>query len=639
MIKEREFRLKLLILGFTLIFFSIGGKLFYEQVIHHNDILEKAENLWERDFNITGKRGNILDCNGNVLATSISSTSLVVVPSQIEDKEKTAKALSTILEMDENTLFTQISKKVSSQKIQPEGRFLEETKIEKIEKLNLKGVYLIQDYERFYPLHNYLAQTLGFAGVDNQGLAGLELEYDEYLTAKKGSLNIGFDAKGETIDSYEEKKEESGIGNDVVLTIDKNIQDIVEREMNNLMEKYEPTQALAIAMDPNNGEILAMVSKPDFDPNEYQSYSQELINRNLPIWMNFEPGSTFKSVSFASALELNCFDMLSDTYHDVGYEIVEGARIKSWRAGGHGTQTFLQVLENSSNPGFVEISRRLGLENEYSFVMNFGFGKKSGIDLPGESSGIMFKKENMGLLEQACVAFGQGISVTPIQLVSAFSAIVNGGTLYEPHIMKYILNGVTSEVMSEGNIVKVRQVISAETSQKMRYALESVVANGGGKNAYIEGYKIGGKTGTAQKVVDGVYASNEYILSMISAVPMENPQIVLYIAVDSPNNDVQYGGTVVGPVIQNCLEDIIAYLKIERSEEQIPKKTTWLDTEKIEVENYIGKKKEEIKNEEYNILFIGEGDTVIDQMPEAKSKIESGNEVWLYLGNESETSK
>ncbi|NBK96511.1 MAG: stage V sporulation protein D [Erysipelotrichia bacterium] len=626
-------RMQIMMIAFTLVFVSILGKLFYEQVFNHNTILKKAQNLWERDFHISGLRGSILDCNHEVLAQDIPATSLVVVPSQIEDAKKAAKAISAIIEMDEEKLYQKMIKKVSTQKIQPEGRLLSEKKAQAIANLNLKGIYLIQDSLRYYPNGKYLAQVLGFSGIDNQGLAGLELQYDEYLSAKQGSLNLGFDAKGQPIENYDEKREESGKGNDVVLTIDKNIQDIVEREMNNLVEKYAPKQALALAMNPNTGEVLAMVSKPDFDPNHYQDYDASLINRNLPIWMSYEPGSTFKSITFASALDLKLFDMMQDTYMDVGYEMVEGARIKSWKAGGHGLQTFLQVLENSSNPGFVEIARRLGLDNEYQYVTDFGFGTKTGIDLPGESTGIMFQKEKMGLVEQATVAFGQGLSVTPIQLVSAFSAIVNGGTLYRPYITKYIVNPSTEEIMLENKPVKVRQVISKKTSDQMRYALESVVANGGGKNAYIEGYKIGGKTGTAQKAVNGVYLSNEYILSMIAALPMENPQIVLYIAVDSPNNDVQYGGTVVGPIIKVCMEDMIAYLDIEASDEQIPKKTTWLDPVKYEVNHYIGMQKEEVKSEKLKIVYIGEGSKVIDQMPEAGVVLDEGKEVWVYLAD------
>lgn len=636
---ENRKRVTIIWLMFIVIFASILSKLFYEQVFHHNDILEKAQNLWERDFHIAGMRGSILDRNNEVFVKDIPSTSLVVVPAQIENPKKCAKKISEILEMDEDKLYQKMTHKVSTQKIQPEGRLLSEDKVAKILALDYKGIYLIQDSLRFYPYGNYLAQVLGFSGIDNQGLAGLELEYDAYLKAEKGSLNLGFDAKGQPIENYYEKRTESGKGNNLVLTIDKNIQDIIEREMNLVMEKYEPDQALAIAMDPNTGEILGMVSKPDFNPNYYQKYSSELINRNLPIWMSFEPGSTFKSVTFASALDLNLFDMYKDTYMDVGYEMIEGARIKSWKAGGHGLQTFLQVLENSSNPGFVEISKRLGLNNEYKYVTNFGFGKKTGIDLPGESSGIMFKKENMGPLEQACVAFGQGISVTPIQLVSAFSAIVNGGTLYEPYIAKYIVNSSTNEIMKENTPKKVRSVISKETSDKMREALESVVANGGGRQAYIEGYKIGGKTGTAQKVKNGAYSGSEYILSMISAVPMENPQVILYVAIDSPNNAVQYGGTVAGPVIKACLEDIITYLDVKKSATQIPKKTTWLDPVKYKVENYIGKKKSDIQKSHLKIIYKGIGETVIDQLPKAGTILEEGKEIYLYLDDKSASTR
>lgn len=422
---------------------------------------------------------------------------------------------------------------------------------------------------------------------------------------------------------------------DVQLTIDANIQNIVEREMNNLMTRYKPASALALAMNPKTGEILAMVSKPDFDPNHYEDYSSDIYNRNLPIWMSYEPGSTFKSITFASALDLNLFDMFKDTYFDKGYEMVGGARIKSWKAGGHGLQTFLQVLENSSNPGFVEISRRLGLDNEYDYVTNFGFGEKTGVDLPGESTGIMFKKSVMGEVEQATVAFGQGLSVTPIQLVTAFSAVINGGTLYEPYITKSIQDPITHDVILEYKPTIKRQVIQEETSKQMRYALESVVANGGGKAAYIEGYKIGGKTGTAQKAENGVYSTSNYILSFLSAAPMDDPEIVLYIAADSPQNDILYGGTVIAPVVKACYEDILPYLGIEKVDEQIPKKLIWPETENFKLENFVGKKKKEVVQAGVTFTFIGEGDTVMEQMPEAGTTISSeGGEVWIYLGND-----
>lgn len=617
-----------------MIFCCILGKLGYEQIFHHEDIMEKALSLWEREFTIAGLRGSILDKNGNVLAHDIPSTSVMVVPAQIKDPDATAAKLSEVLEADKAKIKTTITKHVSTQKIQPEGRLISDDKARKLEAMDLDGVYLVQDSLRNYPNNNYLAQVLGFTGIDNQGLAGLELQYNDILTAKSGALHIPFDAKGHNVDLYQENYEAPGRGMNVKLTIDSNIQDVLEREINNLVKKYSPKSALALAMDPNTGEVLAMVSKPDFDPNHYQDYSSDVYNRNLPIWMSYEPGSTFKSVIFSSALELKLFDMYKDTYMDKGYEMVGGARIKSWKAGGHGLQTFLQVLENSSNPGFVEISRRMGLDNEYAYVKKFGFGEKTGIDLPGESSGIMFKKEAMGEVEQATVAFGQGLSVTPIQLVTAFSAIVNGGTLYKPYITKSVNDPITNEVIMEQKPTINRRVISEDTSKQMRYALESVVANGGGKPAYMEGYKIGGKTGTAQKAENGVYSSTNYVLSFLSAAPIDNPKIVLYIAADSPKNDVLYGGTVIAPIAKACYEDILPYLGVKKTKDQIPKKLVWPETENIKVKDFVGKKKKDVTQEGVRFTFIGEGDTVMEQMPEAGTTLGEQGEVWIYLGND-----
>lgn len=628
-------RITVIFLCTIMIFGCILGKLGYEQIFHHEDIMEKALSLWERDFTVAGLRGSILDKNGKVLAHDIPSTSVMVVPAQIKDADQTAEKLSEVLEADKAKIKETISKHVSTQKIQPEGRLISDEKARKLEEMDLDGVYLVQDSLRNYPNNNYLAQVLGFTGIDNQGLAGLELQYDEILTAKSGALHIPFDAKGHNVELYQENYEAPGRGMNVKLTIDSNIQDILEREINNLVKKYSPKSALALAMDPNTGEVLAMVSKPDFDPNHYQDYSSDVYNRNLPIWMSYEPGSTFKSVTFASALELNLFDMFKDTYMDHGYEMVGGARIKSWKAGGHGLQTFLQVLENSSNPGFVEISRRMGLDNEFEYVKKFGFGEKTGIDLPGESSGIMFKKEAMGEVEQATVAFGQGLSVTPIQLVTAFSAIVNGGTLYKPYITKSVNDPISDEVIMEQKPTVNRKVISEDTSKKMRYALESVVANGGGKPAYMEGYKIGGKTGTAQKAENGVYSSSNYVLSFLSAAPIDDPKIVLYIAADSPKNDVLYGGTVIAPIAKACYEDILPYLGVEKVDDQIPKKLVWPETENVKVKDFVGKKKKEVQQEGITFTFIGEGDTVMEQMPEAGTTLGEQGEVWIYLGNDS----
>ena len=618
------------LIGIGLIFSIIIGKLFYEQIFNYENILNKAMNLWQRDFHLSGQRGTIYTSDMEAVAVNMNSTSIVVVPLMIKDKENTALLLSEILECNYSSLLEKISKRVSTQKLQPEGRNISDEQRNKILELNLEGVLLVQDYKRYYPYADYLAQVIGFSGIDHQGLSGLELQYDDVLKAEKGKLQIAFDAKGNLVELSSEVVSQ-GIGNDVVMTIDSKIQNIMEREMENMFLQYEPKSALALAMNPNTGAILGMVSMPDFDPNHYQDYDNETINRNLPIWMNFEPGSTFKSITFASALEEKCFDMYKDTYYDRGYEMVEGARIKSWKLGGHGQQTFLQVLENSSNPGFVEIGRRLTKDKLYEYIMNFGFGKKTGIDLPGESSGIMFDYDAIGPVEAATMAFGQGLSVTPIQLVRAFCALINGGYLVEPYIVQDVLSPITHESMTSKKIQNHKRIISEETSALMRIALESVVANGGGKNSYIDGYKIGGKTGTAQKVENGVYSSSEYILSFLSGASMDDPQIVLYVAIDSPKNVVQYGGTVAAPVVKAMYEDILPYLNIKQSETQIPKKTTWLDPKMIEINDFIGKTREEVIQKNIQFEFIGEGNTVVDQYPKANTKIEENSKVVIVL--------
>ena len=357
-------------------------------------------------------------------------------------------------------------------------------------------------------------------------------------------------------------------------------------------------------MNPKTGEILSICSKPDFDPNHYQEASSDIYNQNMPVWKSYEPGSTFKIITFSSALNENLFDMDQDTYYDCGYEIVGGARIKSWKAGGHGLQTFREVLQNSSNPGFVEIGRRLGKERLYQYVQDFGLTKKTGVDLIGEASGIMFNYNKFGPLEQATVAFGQGISITPIQLVTAVSCCVNGGHLYKPYILDQVYDTYTKEPIYKTTPTLVRDVITEETSAKVRDALESVVAKGGGKNAYIEGYRIGGKTGTAQKAVNGSYVGGGYILSFIGVAPIDDPQVVLYIAMDNAKNCVQYGGTTVAPIAKKILEDVLNVLEVPKVTVQQEKEYTWLDTPKYTVENYVGLTKEEVKSDYFHFQFI-----------------------------------
>ncbi|WP_289420438.1 peptidoglycan D,D-transpeptidase FtsI family protein, partial [Thomasclavelia cocleata] len=607
----------------VLIVISIILKIGYIQIIDRVNIYNKAVELWQRSFPVEANRGLILDSDNNVLATNLTTASLVVVPSQIKDIEMTAQKISEILNVDTKVMQEKLSKKVSIQRIQPEGRQLDDEVAAKIDRLKLPGVYLIKDTKRYYPKDNYLGQTLGFVGIDNQGLLGLELKYDEYLNGNNGSIDYFMDAKSNPLTLYPSVYSAPTTGFDLQLTIDGDIQDIVERELNNAYDTYNPDGIWALAMDPNTGKILAMACKPDFNPNDYKSADKDVYNHNIPIWKTYEPGSTFKIITFSSALNENLFDMDKDTYFDKGYEIVGGARIKSWKKGGHGLQTFREVLQNSSNPGFVEIGRRLGKDKLYEYVKKFGLTEKTGIDLPGESKGIMFDYDVFNELEQATVAFGQGISVTPMQLVRAVCACVNGGTLYKPYLVDKIIDNYSDDIIYEKKPEALRKVISEDTSKKVRDALETVVTDGGGKNAYIDGYRIGGKTGTAQKAVNGSYVDGGYILSFIGIAPIDDPEIVLYVAMDNPKNCVQYGGTTVAPIARKMLVDILPSMGIEKVSSQRQKAYTFMDTKSVKIENYIGKSKKEVSNPELKFKFIGEGDKVIDQLPRVGEYVEA----------------
>lgn len=536
-------RMKIVIFGMVILFLIIIGRVFYIQVIDYKKLNKYATDLWSRNLPIGSDRGIIYDRNGVELANNVTNTSLIIIPNQVKNKEKVAKDLSKILNVDYDEMYRHISKKTSIEKVHPEGRNLPFDLADKINKLNYDGVYLIKESKRNYPFNKMLSHTLGFVGIDNQGLSGLELIYDKYLTGKDGSIKYFSDAKGNKLSmSQIYVQPQSGIN--VTLTINYKLQEALERELNNAVSRYNPDQALGIMMDPNTGEILAISSKPDFSPSNYQKYSIEEINRNLPIWMTYEPGSTFKIITLSASLEEKIVDLEKDTFYDSGSITVGGAKLHCWKAGGHGAETYLEVVENSCNTGFVNLGLKLGKDKLFNYIDLFGFGKKTGVDLNGEASGIIFNKNKIGDLELATTAFGQGVSVTPIQQITAVSAAINGGILYKPYIVKSLNEPQNNMVIKENKSKIVRKVLSSDTSKKVRYALESVVARGTGHNAYIGGYRVGGKTGTAQKAVNGKYLNGNYITSFIGFLPADNPQVVVYIAVDNAKGITQYGGTV-----------------------------------------------------------------------------------------------
>lgn len=618
----------------VLVLITVILKVFYIQVFQYNKLSKLASSLWSRNLPIKADRGIITDRNGKVLATNITTTSLVLIPNQISNKKEVAKKLSEILGVSYDEMYKHVSKKTSIERVHPEGRQLNYEIANKIDKLELDGVYLVKESKRYYPYKDLLSHTLGYVGIDNQGLSGVELMYDNYLTGEDGAIKYFSDGKGNKLE-LTEVYEQPQSGVNISLTIDLDIQLSIERELDNIVSKYKPDDALIIAMDPDSGEILGMGSRPDFDSNNYKNYSTEVINRNLPIWMTYEPGSTFKIVTLAASIEEKQVNLFEDKFYDDGSITVGGATIHCWKPGGHGEQTYLQVVENSCNPGFVNLGLKLGKEKLFKYIKDFGFGEKTGIDLNGESTGILFKLSNVKELELATTAFGQGISVTPIQQVTAVSAIVNGGTLYTPYIVTTFSEPETNSIIKVNKKKKIKDnIISKDTSSLVRYALESVVAKGTGRNSYIENYRVGGKTGTAQKVSNGAYMVGNYIVSFMGFMPADDPEIVLYVAIDNPKGVTQYGGTVAAPIAKSIFKDIINIKEFKMDKNGLSKEYNWLDVKYKMVPNVLGMTIEDAKKElkGFNIEYSGEGSSIIYQSPSADILVPEYSKIKVLLG-------
>ncbi|MFD2133032.1 stage V sporulation protein D [Pseudogracilibacillus auburnensis] len=621
---------------FAFVITVIIGRLGYVQFVIGQDITEKATESWLRDITFQADRGNILDVHGNPLTENISAPSVIVIPRQINDKQQVSEHLASILQMPVKDAYEYVTKNASSVRIHPKGRKITKEQEEQLVELNLNGVYLAKDSKRFYPYDDYLSHVLGFTGIDNQGLMGLEMEYDEKLKGTNGSLSYYSDAKGKKITDSSNVYIPPKDGLHLKTTIDLNIQTIMERELNLAQIKYNPDGAIAIAVDPKTGGVLAMSSRPNFHPDKYKKVDAHIFDRNLPIWSTFEPGSTFKIITLAAALEEKQIDLKNDTFFDPGYIKVGGAKLRCWKAGGHGSQTMLEVVENSCNPGFVHIGQKLGDKKLFPYIRKFGFGSKTGIDLQGEGSGILFKPEQVGPVELATTSFGQGVSVTPIQQVMAVAATINGGYLYEPYIAKEWIDPLTNEVVEQIEPNLKERVISESTSKQMREALESVVANGTGRPAYVDGYRVGGKTGTAQKVgPDGRYMANNHVVSFIGFAPADDPQIVVLVAIDNPKNTVQFGGVVAAPIVGTMIEDSLRVMNVPIRKDGLDKKYTWPDQPKVEVPDLIGLTREDLLHDmsNFDIEVHGDGDYIIDQSPEAGIKMDEGATIRIYLSN------
>jgi stage V sporulation protein D (sporulation-specific penicillin-binding protein) len=623
-----------LMLG-TIIFTALIVRLGYVQLWKGSELAQMAEDNWRRNIPFAPKRGEILDRNGVQLTYNISTPSVMAIPAQLKDAKGASEQLAKVLQTSEETLYKQMTKRSLINRIQPAGRKITQEKAQEIRQLKLPGIVVAEDNQRYYPFGSMAAHVLGFTNIDNKGLSGVEAKYNDQLTGLPGSISFMADAAGRELKGTNEAYVKPRDGLNLELTLDSHLQSILERELDQTLVQYQAKSVIAIMMDPNNGEILAMGSRPTYEPSQFREYPSATYNRNLPIWMTYEPGSTFKIITLAAALEEKKINLKNEMFYDPGYIEVAGARLRCWKRGGHGSETFLQVVENSCNPGFVVMGQRLGKEKLFDYISRFGFGKKTGIDLSGEENGIMFKPSQVGPVELATTSFGQGVSVTPIQQIAAVSAAINGGKLFKPHVAKAWSQPETGAVIESVQPELVRNVISEATSKEVRETLESVVAKGTGRNAFLDGYRVGGKTGTAQKVVNGRYSSDEHIVSFIGFAPADNPKVVVYAAVDDPQG-LQFGGLIAAPMVKNIMADALRYMKVEPSSNQLSRDYRYGETPIVEVPNLIGASLEDIY-EDLNSNFLlaksGSGKYVLSQAPKAGTRIERGSTIRIFLND------
>ncbi len=555
----------------AIIILALVGRLIYLMVFDAKYYQKKAEDLHEREREIKAARGEILDARGEVLATNKTVCTISVIHSQIREPEKVIKTLAEALEMDEAVVRKRVEKVSSMERIKTN---VDKETGDNIRNMELDGVKVDEDFKRYYPYNELASKVLGFTGGDNQGIIGLEVKYEEYLKGKNGTILTTTDARGVELNGVAEDRVEPVAGNTLQISLDYNIQMYAQQMAEKVMEEKQADKVGILLMNPQNGEILAMVNVPEFNLNDPFTLNsgadsasmsdEERQNALNQMWRNgcindtYEPGSTFKAITASACLEAGAV-RLEDTFSCPGYRVVEDRKIRCHKVGGHGGENFVQGIQNSCNPVFIDIGLRLGTDNFYKYFKQFGLMDLTGVDLPGEAGTIMHKKENVGMVELATMSFGQSFQVTPMQMATTFSALINGGRRVTPHFGVRILDGQGKEV-EEFRYEEEKGIVSAETSATMRMLLESVVSEGSGKNAYIEGYSIGGKTATSQTLPR---SANKYISSFIGFAPADNPQVLGMCVIYNPQG-IYYGGTIAAPVIRNIFESILPYLGIEK---------------------------------------------------------------------------
>lgn len=532
-----------------------------------------AQELHERERTIKAARGNILDANGTVIATNRTVCTISVIHNQVKEPEKVIRVLSEELGIAEEEIRKKVEKRSSREIIKTN---IDKELGDKIRSYGLKGVKVDEDYKRYYPYDSLASRVLGFTGGDNQGIIGLEVVYEKYLKGTNGKILTMTDAAGIEIENAFEDRVEPIAGNDLYISLDVNIQTYAQQAAYQVMEKKGANRVSVIVMNPRNGEIMAMVNVPEFNLNDPftlnvepeegngKSYQDQLNQmwRNPCINDTYEPGSTFKIITAAAGLEEGVVS-LEDQFSCPGFRIVEDRKIRCHKVGGHGGETFLQGAMNSCNPVFIDVGQRLGIDHYYKYFKQFGLMGKTGIDLPGEASTIMHKKENMGLVELATVSFGQSFQITPLQLITTASSIINGGNRVTPHFGIRAVDSQGEQIHTFDYPVK-EGIVSQKTSETMRYILEHVVSEGSGKKASLPGYRIGGKTATSEKLPR---SQKKYISSFIGFAPADDPQVIALITIDEPEG-IYYGGTIAAPVIADIFKNILPYLGIEAEEEE-----------------------------------------------------------------------
>lgn len=576
--KNKTYNRKKILIVFLvalLVLLGLIGRLVYLMIFDAEYYQKKAEALHEREREIKAARGEIVDTNGVVLATNKSVCTISVIHSQIKDAQAVIEVLSRELEMEEAAVRKRVEKVSSIERIKTN---VDKAVGDRIREYDLAGVKVDEDYKRFYPYEELASKVLGFTGGDNQGIIGLEVKYEEYLKGVNGTILTTTDARGIELDGVAEDRIEPIPGNTLQISLDYNIQAYAQQAAEKVMEEKEADKVSVLIMNPQNGEIMAMVNVPEFNLNEPFSLEsvgvdtesvaddvkQDLLNqmwRNSCINDTYEPGSIFKVITSTACLEAGTVN-LDDSFFCPGYYVVEDRRIRCHKVGGHGSESFVEGLQNSCNPVFMSIGLELGVDRFYEYFQKLGLTKKTGVDLPGEANTITHKKENVGPVELATMTFGQSFQISPIQLATTISSIINGGNRITPHFGVQVLD-------EEGKTIKVfsyeeeKNVVSDETSETMRTLLESVVAEGGGSKAYIEGYRIGGKTATSQTLPR---SAHKYISSFIGFAPADNPQILALIVIHNPQG-IYYGGTIAAPVVKTIFENILPYLGIEKAGE------------------------------------------------------------------------